>query len=397
MSVDVPTTAPATPITDHASAVAAAQALVPLFAEHARAAEVARRPADQVVDAVRASGLFAALTPGVYGGAELDLDTLFEIGVILGEGDASAAWITTFYVEHNWMLCQFPESFQRALYADRNYVLAPGMISPAGTATPVDGGFVLDGRWQWGTGIVHADWVIAGAIDRDTGKPRPSFYALPIDQCEMLDTWHTDGMSGTGSHDVVIHETFVPADRRVDVPAMMAAAGPGAQLHEGLLYRTPMAPILSLAAAGPVLGQARFAVREYAEQLQRRYDQMTLQRQADNSSRQVRLAHADMVVRSAEMLFRSVIDDVMERRIDADEHRRVGWTTAIAHAVGLCREAVGEICEAAGAGSHFLDNPLQRSRRDLNTMACHTVFDLDQRYRALGRSLVGLRSESLWH
>lgn len=385
------------PTRTHDEMVAAAAALIPTLAEHARASEIARRPADEVIDAVRAAGLFDMLTPTMWGGAGLDLDTLFEVGVLLGEGDASAAWITTFYIEHNWMFCQFPESFQRELYADRSYVLAPGMISPAGTATPVDGGYRLDGRWQWGTGIVHADWVIAGAIDRTGGKPRASFYALPIDDVEVLDTWHTDGMSGTGSHDVVIRDTFVPADRFVDIPAMMSATTPGAAIHPEPLYSTPMAPILSLTAAVPALGQARFAVREYAEQLQRRYDQITLERQADNSTRQVRLAKADMVVRSAEALMRSVLEDVMERRTNADEQRRVGWTAAIAHAVGLCRDAVNEICEAAGASSHFLDNPLQRSRRDLNTMACHTVFDLDQRYRSLGRSLVGLKSESIWH
>lgn len=382
---------------NHDDVVAAATALVPTLAEHARAAEIARRPADEVIDAVRAAGLFDMLTPTKWGGGGLDLDTLFEVGVALGEGDASAAWITTFYIEHNWMFCQFPESFQRELYAERSYVLAPGMISPAGTATPVDGGYRLDGRWQWSTGIVHAEWVIAGAIDRTSGKPRAAFFALPIADVEVLDTWHTDGMSGTGSHDVVIRDAFVPADRFVDIPAMMMATTPGAAIHDEPLYSTPMAPILSFTAAAPALGQARFAVREYAEQLQRRYDQITLERQADNSTRQVRLARADMIVRSAETLLRSVLADVMDRRTDADEQRRVGWTASIAHAVGTCRDAVAEICEAAGASSHFLDNPLQRVRRDLNTISCHTVFDLDQRYRSLGRSLVGLKSESIWH
>jgi alkylation response protein AidB-like acyl-CoA dehydrogenase len=204
-------------------------------------------------------------------------------------------------------------------------------------------------------------------------------------------------MAGTGSHDVVIRDAFVPSDRFVDIPAMMSATTPGTMVHDEPLYSTPMAPILSFTAAAPALGQARFAVREYAEQLRRRYDQITLERQADNSSRQIRLARAEMMVRSAEALMRSVLADVMDLRAAADEQTRVRWTAAIAHGVQLCREAVGEVCEAAGASSHFLDNPLQRVRRDLNTIACHTVFDLDQRFRSLGRSLVGLKSESIWH
>lgn len=382
---------------DGPSMVAAAETLAPLLAEHARMAETARQPADVVISAARSAGLFDMLTPRCYGGAELDLDTFFDVGLLLGTGDASAAWVLLFYIEHNWMLCQFPAEFQTVLFADRSHVLAPTMLSPSGSASRVSDGYRLSGRWQWGTGIVHAEWVIAGAIDRTGKHPRPVFFAMPREDVHVEDTWHTDGMRGTGSHDVIIDEVFVPAERCVDIPSMMNATGPGSSLHDGPLFATPMAPLLALAASLPAIGQVRFAVREYASQLQSRYDQMTLERQSDNSTRQVRLAHAEMVVRCAETLMRSVLDDVMTWRADADEQRRVGWTTAVAHAVGLAQQAVGEICDAAGASSHFLDNPLQRARRDVNTIACHTVFDRDQRYRSLGRSMVGLRSESLWH
>ena len=124
---------------------------------------------------------------------------------------------------------------------------------------------------------------------------------------------------------------------------------------------------------------------------------LTLAKQSDNSSRQLRLARAATTVRAAEALLRDVLAEVLDQRADADEPTRVGWSVAVAHAVGMCQEAVGDVCEAAGASSHFLSNPLQRTRRDVNTIACHTVFDLDQRYRSMGRALLGLRTESTWH
>ncbi len=394
MSVDAASTGRAH---DHDTMIDAARRVAPVLAAHAREAEIARRPADAVIAAVRDAGLFEMMVPRCYGGAELDLDTFFETALLLGEADASAAWIVAFYIEHNWMLCQFPEAFQRELFATATHILAPAMLSPTGTATRVPGGYRLDGRWPWGTGIVHAEWVIAGAIDRHGDRPRAVFIALPRDEVAVEDTWHMDGMCGTGSHDTVITDRFVPAERTVDIPSMMNATGPGSQLHDGPLYSTPMAPILAFAASVPALGQARFVVAEYARQLQSRYDQMTLEKQSDNSSRQVRLARAAMNVRAAEALMREVLADVMEQRAHADERTRVGWTTAVAHAVGMCQSAIGDVCEAAGASSHFLSNALQRARRDVNTIACHTVFDLDQRYRSMGRSLVGLRSESMWH
>src|SRR5690606_27871095 len=149
----------------------------------------------------------------VYGGAELDLDTFFEVALVLGEADASHGWVMSFYIEHVWMLTQFPETFQKELFADRSYALAPAMLSPAGRAGEVDGGYRLSGRWPWGTGIMHADWVIAGALLTRGERVEPVFFALPRDAVTVDDVWHVDGMCATGSNDVVIEDAFVPADR----------------------------------------------------------------------------------------------------------------------------------------------------------------------------------------
>lgn len=391
------TEAPTAAALTHANLVEAASALVPLIRGQARSAELARQPSDEVIAAAARGGLFRMMSPRRYGGAELDLDTFFEVGLVLAEADASHAWVLCFYFEHVWMLCQFPESFQTELFADRSYVLAPAMLSPTGRATPVPGGYRLDGRWQWGTGIVHGDWVIAGAIVSGDDGLKAYFFALPREQATVEDTWYTDGMCATGSHDVVIEDVFVPLERVVDIADMMNGVAPGSSLHDGPLYSTPMAPILSFAAALPILGQARFAVAEHSRQLQHRYDLSGRNKQSERPGRQARLAAADLEVASAEGLLRSVLADVMQQRSRADEATRVRWTASIAHAVSVCQRAVSAVCETAGAGSHFLDNPLQRTRRDVDAMACHMVFDLDDRYGAHGRSLLGLPSQSRWH
>ena len=377
--------------------MAAAHELVPLIREVARSAELARTPDDRVIQAAKDLGLFTMMSPRCYGGSELDLDTFFEVGLILGEADASHGWIIDFYIEHVWMFTQFPESFQREVFADRAYVLAPAMLSPSGKAKEVEGGFELNGRWQWATGIMHADWVIAGAIVQRAAGLDALFIALPRDQVTVEDTWHIDGMCATGSNDVLIGSTFVPGDRAVSIREMLNANAPGSAIHAGPLYSTPMAPILSFAAALPALGQAKACVAEYGRQLQTRYNLATLELQSNRASRQARLAKADLTVAAAEALARSVLADVLARRHNADEARRVRWTAAVAHVVEMCQEAVHLLCEAAGSSSHFLDNPLQRARRDVNTIACHTVFDNDERRRTLGRVLLGMPSESAWH
>lgn len=381
----------------HDELVTAASQLARTIRSEARSAEIARQPSDLVIADARRSGLFTLMAPAKYGGSELDLDTFFDVGVLLAEADGSHGWLLNFYIEHVWMFSQFPESFQNELFAETSYVLAPAILAPTGKAEPVDGGFQVSGRFSWGTGIVHADWVIVGAISTGLQGPMPRFLALPASEVKWEDTWHMDGMAGTGSHDIVVHDRFVPEDRTVDIGQMLNARAPGSHLHDGPLYSTPMAPILSFAASLPVLGQARSAVREFGDQLAGRFDMVLGTPQTERPARQILLARSDLNVRAAEALMRSILREVMELRADADEATRVRWTSSLAHAVTMCRQAIEELCNAAGATAHKLENPLQRTRRDVNAMACHVVFDSDERNLGHGRALLGLPTQSLWH
>ena len=383
---------------DSTDLVRRARALIPLLEKHAHQAEEQRQPADDVIVALRESGLFQLMVPRAFGGFELDLDTFLEVGLALGEGDASMAWVTTFYIEHNWMLCQFPETFQRQLFSDRTHILAPASLSPGGRVRPTDGGYRLSGRWPWSTGIVHADWVMLGGLMDEGRKNRPDIrlFALPKAEVEVLDTWKTDGMAATGSHDVCVEDVFVPSDRCVNVTAMATGTAHGASLHPSPLYRTPMIPILALAASMPAVGQARAAIRRQKEQMkQRRLYGTPDVHQSEKTPSQIRLARADLQVRQAELLMRDVVQEVMALRQRARLEDRARWTGSLALAVDQSKQALQSLSEAAGASAHFLTHPLQRALRDVNMMATHVIFDLDQRLELHGRALLGLEPRGL--
>ena len=250
-----------------------ARELAPLLAEHAAEAERIRRPVDRVIDALAESRLFELMVPKAYGGLELDLDTFTEVGLALSEGDASMAWIALFYIEHNWMLCQFPDAFQQKLYSDRSYVLAPAMVAATGDARPDGDGFRLDGRWSWSSGIMHGDWVLPAARLESDGVFDIRFFAVERSQVEVEDVWHMQGMCGTGSNDAVIRDLYVPAERTASVIAMSNGTARGATLHPSPLYRTPMLGILAPTAAIPAVGQAAAAVRHFGSDLTQRNNQ----------------------------------------------------------------------------------------------------------------------------
>ena len=371
--------------------VARARALIPMLAENAAQAEKQRKPVDAVITALEDAEIYKLMVPRCYGGLELDMDTFFEVGTALGEGDASTAWVSNFYIEHNWILSQFPASFQQEIFANRSYILAPAMVALGGKAVPQDGGYRLNGRWQWASGIMHADWVIPAALElTEDGQPNPRWFALPVSEVTVEDTWYVDGMSGTGSNDVVVEDVFVPAERSVSIIEMGSGHAPGSQLHDGPLYRTPMMPILTLAAAMPALGQARTVVRLFREYLTTRVLIETGSKQAERPASQMRLARAEVEVREVEGLLRNTVEDLCIKRNTATLEERARWATQLALAVDQCKRIIQSVCEASGAHSHFLDSPFQRAWRDVNTMSCHVVFDLDSKLQTYGRTLLGI-------
>jgi alkylation response protein AidB-like acyl-CoA dehydrogenase len=367
------------------------RALVPALAADAAEAERLRRPTDAQIHALEQAGVFRMMVPRCHGGLELDLDAFVEVGLALAEADVSIAWVTTFCIEHNWMLCQFPESFQKSLYASgTSWILAPGAISPTGTATPVEGGYRLTGRWKWGTGVMHSSWVIIGAVvDVEAGPASMKFLALPIEDVTVEDTWYVDGMVGTGSNDMVIEDAFVSEERSVSIPDMVVGQAHGARLHEGPLYRTPMMPILMLAASMPIVGHARAVARGFRERLEGHVRLNAPEGRATRPAAQMRLAQATIDAHQAELLLREVAAEVMALRRDAELVDRARWAASITHAVHQARSVIQDVAGASGASAHFLDQPLQRAARDVNVASCHIAFDHDAQRELYGKLLLG--------
>ena len=374
--------------------VSRARALTPLLSRNAMECERLRRPVNDCWDAIRKTGVFYHFVPKRYGGLEFDLDTFIDAMMPLGEGCASTGWVASFCVEHNWMLSQFPEEAQAEIFGKFPYIIAPGVTQPPGKAVRVKGGYPLTGHWKWGTGVMHADWVLATGIDPEgPTPPAVMFFAMPVSDVEILDTWRVDGMVGTGSNDIRARDVFVPEHRMLDFGHMREGRAPGSMVHDNPIYKMAMLPFLALTATAPVVGTARGAVECFRARLSERGVFGSELKHADKPAAQMRLAMADMKVRNAELLLRdvgrrNVALGAIGKPVSADD--RIALRLQVAYAMHEAREAVRIVCEASGASAHYTSNPLQRALRDLNTAASHVVFDLDMGLELRGRSMIGL-------
>jgi len=367
-----------------------AEALTTLFRETAREAEIARRPLDRVIEAVRESGLFSLMVPKSFGGHEEDLDTFFDVVLTLSRADASMGWLTGFYIEHNLWLLNYSDDVCKTVFGKENHVLAPSALNiGAGTAEKVAGGYRLSGQWQWGTGIVHGTWVLAGGLAIVNEQPTPTFFLMPVDDVEPIDTWHMTGMCSTGSWDFKIDNVFIPDERAIPFMSIVDNTSGIADRFDGPLYRTPLMPVLGFAAGLPILGAAQSALAEFSSQMRTKLENNVLRAGTPQADVSKLLGEVSLKLETAELVMRDVLRDVMEKRNKASAEERERWLSRQAHAVHVCKEAALQISDATGASGGHLDNPVQRAVRDISVASNHVVFSKDNRYGDIGRKLLG--------
>ena len=371
------------------SSIEKAEALAPLFRETAREAELARRPLERVSKAVEESGLYAMMVPKVYGGSEEDLDTFFEAVLTMGRADASMAWITGFLIEHNLWLLNFPEDVCKTVYANANYALAPATLNVgAGSAKVVEGGYRLSGQWQWGTGILLSDWVLAGGVVVVDEVPTPTFFLMPIEDVEPIDTWFTNGMCATGSWDFKVEDVFIAKERAVPFQSILDNKTGIAERFDSPLYSTPLMPILGFAAGLPILGAAQSALADFTQQMSAKLKGNVLRAGSPQSDVTKMLGEVSLQLETAELLMRTVLRDVMEKRSKATPQERGHWLSQQSYAVHTCKDAALKIADASGASGGFLDNPVQRAVRDVSIASNHVVFAKDRHYGEIGRVML---------
>ena len=168
-----------------------------------------------------------------------------EVIETLSRADASVGWCAFIWADSGIYSGYLDDAVAREMYA-RLDMATSGWVHPAGTARRVDGGYRMSGRWMFGSGCGHCDWLVAGrtVLERDGSVARDAngrapwriLYARP-DDYEILDTWYTTGLRGTGSNDYRCEDVFV-AEERADAWLSRTNAFQTARRVVALLYDT---------------------------------------------------------------------------------------------------------------------------------------------------------------
>lgn len=362
------------------------------LAAHADQAERLRRLPESTVAELAASGFTTLLVPRRFAGQQANFPDILDPVRRMAHGCTSTAWTIGFYALHNWMLALFSEQAQEEGFATAPF-LAPAPLAPTGRGLPADDGIRLNGRWSWATGAMDANWVIVGALCGPDDAIRPALALLPVSDVTVEDVWHTDGMRATGSNDVIVSDAYVPSHRLLSVVDIYRGTTPGAEMHAGTSYRWPMVPALALVAAMPALGTAEHVADLFADRLQERVLAYEGSKQMHKPMAQARLSEAYVRLRALNALVADTtgqIESILERGDAVPRTVRAEGRLAAAHVVHESRAVIGLLLEASGASAHFLNNPLQRAKRDVDVLSGHVIFDYDVSRELAGALRVGI-------
>jgi alkylation response protein AidB-like acyl-CoA dehydrogenase len=343
----------------------------------------ARRLPTELVEALRDSGLLRAGAPVEVGALELPAATALRCAEEVARGDASAGWCVSIGITSTLLVAYLPPVSRDELFGNGRG-LAAGVWAPQGKARRVPGGVVVSGRWAFCSGITHADVLFAGCVLED----RPTVVALPTEQLRILDTWHTLGLRGTGSHDTVAEEVFVPDNRVLSI-----FDGP---VIDRPLYRFPPFGFFAACITAAAMGNARAAIDNFVELASTKKGVAASRTLAERSTIQVALATAESALEAARAGYYQAIDAAWQASLDGPAvslEARTRLRLAATHGARISADVVRTMYDLAGGSAIYDGAPLQRRLRDAFTATAH--FQVNEASRELpGRILLGQTTEA---
>ncbi|MFT4248050.1 MAG: hypothetical protein QM581_08435 [Pseudomonas sp.] len=219
---------------------------------------------------LRSAGLMRLLQPRQHGGLGGTPGQFLEAVIATARHDGAAGWVAGVVGVHPWEVALLDPRVGEEIWGENQDTWVASPYTPSGIAQPVEGGYRLNGRWQFSSGTDHADWVFLGALvgdaqGRPASPPRMLHVILPRRDYRIIDdSWDVIGLLGTGSKDVVVENAFIPAYRVLDYDVL--ASGNAAQ-QAGLtdpIYRLPFSVIFPVGITGAIIGMAEGALAAHA-------------------------------------------------------------------------------------------------------------------------------------
>lgn len=373
---------------DTEAILANARNLVPTIREQADAIEKGRRLPAPLVDAMSDAGIFRIAMPRAWGGPEMSPLDQIELMEILAYADPSAAWCASILSDSGFYAGFLEDEAARKLFPNLD-ARAAGMLAPVGRAEIVPGGYRVTGKWAFGSGSLHATHLTGGCLVLNDGQPimeengYPRWRVMIFDPAdvEILDTWYTTGLAGSGSNDYSVSDAFVPEQHTFHALGTPRRSEPLYRYHGFFFANVPGIPF----------GMARAALDEAREVAASKQVYPPLRLLREDAQVQTAFGEAEATLGAS----RAYVADVMGSAwaklgagdsLSLEDRARIGL--CIVHAGRSAGRIIDLACEIVGSTALYRKSRLERLRRDMIAVNSHIVHQT-KTYGAAGRVLLG--------
>ncbi|HKV05914.1 MAG TPA: hypothetical protein VJO53_12530 [Candidatus Acidoferrales bacterium] len=251
--------------------VARATALQPRLRAEQDEAERRGVHSEEIHREFQKAGFYRCLQPRRFGGYEFDFKTYYRLGIELARGDPSAAWCLIVGAGHALMLGSFfDEQAQADGFGPTGDFSAPSVAAPSGTATPIEGGWLVKGKWGYASGAPYATHFMPSVlILENPEQPRAGIALVPRAQWKMLDDWGAIlGMRGSGSNSIAIEGARVPKHHVVPLDMLnidVSRGTLGSHLHNNAMYAGRCLSFFHAELVSIMVGLGYAAIDEYEQ------------------------------------------------------------------------------------------------------------------------------------
>ena len=363
----------------------AVDGMLGLVAKLSEEVEAERRLPEELVLALRRTGINRLALPVALGGFEASVVETIDVFERIAAIDGSTGWCAVIGGGSNVFAGYITEAGARAVFADPDQGSAT-MFAPCGKLTPAGDRHLLSGRWPFASNVLHSGWIGLGAfVEADSGSvdPVPRVVFVPVADVRIEDTWDALGLRGTGSHHVSVTDLEVDLDRSctfADQP-----------WPTGTLWRLPLHTVLFPVLTAVPMGIARGALDEVARHI--REGRVARRGQiSDDPVAVAEFADADTRLRAARALLCESAAEaraLAERGDTVDRALRARIALACLHACDTAVAVTSVAHNLGGGDAAYVDSPLPRALRDVETARQHLLFAHKHRVE-LGKALAGL-------
>ena len=230
------------------------------------------RLSDESVKLVREAGVMRLLQPTDFGGFAAHPRDFAEAVMAVAAHCGSTGWVCGVGGVHPWEMALMDRRLQEEVWAANPDTWIASPYAPQGVATPVDGGYILRGRWNFSSGTDHADWIFLGALVGDEkGMPAQPVTVLHVvlprpDYTIVEDSWDVIGLCGTGSKDIIVDGAFIPSYRTINSEDVMTGEVAAARAGRSeTVYRLPFWAMFPLGITAAVVGIAEGALAAHLD------------------------------------------------------------------------------------------------------------------------------------